>query len=294
MSAVLEAKNLGKRFGAHWALRNCTFSLQAGQITALVGPNGSGKSTLLELAVGLLSPTEGSIEIFGSSPLKNPPDVLQRVGFTAQEHPLFGGFSVAEMLRFGKNLNPRWDDEFANARVAQLGLPLNKKIGKLSGGQRAQIALILSLAKRPDVVLLDEPVASFDPLARREFLQTLMVTAAETSASIVLSSHTLEDLERVCDSILVIADGTIQLIGEIESVLASHRYVVGPPEEEVLSSIVHTVISRSRTGRQVATLVNLEAPLVLGDSWSVYEPSLEDVILGYLERSRNNPIGITA
>lgn len=286
MSGVVEANALGKRFGSQWALRNCTFSLQAGRIMALVGPNGSGKSTLLELAAGLLAPTEGTIEILGASPLENPSVVLPRVGFTAQEHPLFDGFSIEDMIRFGKSLNQNWDHDFAHGRITKLGLPLKKKVGKLSGGQRAQVSLIMALAKRPDVILLDEPVSSFDPLTRREFLQTLMEIVAGAGSSVIFSSHMLEDLERVSDSVLLIAGGNVQLSGSIEAILSSHRYMIGPIEEENLSSTIHEVISRRNTGRQIATLVNLEAPLVLGDSWSVHEPSLEDVIVGYLERSK--------
>lgn len=284
MSAVLRAENLGKRYGSQWALRDCSFSLQAGQVTALVGPNGSGKSTLLELAIGLLSPTQGSIEVLGASPTREPTEVLRGVGFVAQEHPLYRGFSVEETLLLGKKLNPRWDDSFARERIIKLGLPFKKKVGQLSGGQQAQVALVLALAKRPELLLLDEPIAAFDPLARREFLQILMETVAESDAAVLLSSHILGDLERVCDSVILLVAGQIQLLGEIEEILASHRFVVGPIEEEMLSSCLHEVIQRSRSAKQVATLLRLESPLVLGDKWFVQEPSLEDIVLGYLQR----------
>ena len=284
MSTIIEATNLGKRYGSHWALRDCTFSLSPGQVTALVGPNGSGKSTLLELAIGLLAPAAGSIEVMGASPTRQPTSVLPNVGFVAQEHPLYRGFSVGEMLRFGREMNPRWDDGFARQRVAALGLPMGKKVGQLSGGQQAQVALVLALAKRPELLLLDEPIAAFDPLARREFLQVLMETVAETGATVLLSSHILGDLERVCDSLLLLSGGRVQLSGEIEDIMASHRLVIGPTEEEMLASCVHEVIQRSRSERQVATLLRLEAPLVLGDAWSAHEPTLEDIVLAYLQR----------
>jgi ABC-2 type transport system ATP-binding protein len=199
MTTVLQAENLGKHYGLQWALKNCSFKLEAGHVTALVGPNGSGKSTLLELTIGLLAADEGSIEVLGASPATHSEKVLPRVGFVAQEHPLYRGFSIEEILRFGKELNPRWDENFARQRVAQLGLPYAKKVGHLSGGQQAQIALILALAKKPELLLLDEPIAAFDPLARREFLQVLMETVAESGAAVLLSSHILGDLERVCD-----------------------------------------------------------------------------------------------
>ena len=204
MNEVLRTENLGKRYGASWALKGCSFSLMPGQVTALVGPNGAGKSTLLELAIGLISPSEGDIQVLGASPTREADKVLPRVGFAAQEHPLYRGFSVEDTLRMGKLLNKRWDDDYARRRIAQLGLPLKKKVGQLSGGQQAQVALTLAVSKRPELLLLDEPIAAFDPLARREFLQALMETVAETGAAVLLSSHILGDLERVCDSMLLL------------------------------------------------------------------------------------------
>jgi ABC-2 type transport system ATP-binding protein len=284
MTAVLEADGLGKRYGSHWALQECSFSLREGQVAALVGPNGSGKSTLLEMAVGLLPATVGSITVLGQSPQNRPAAVLPRVGFVAQEHPLYRGFSVSEMLRFGKEMNTRWDEAFARARIRHLGLPLDKKVGRLSGGQQAQVALVLALAKRPELLLLDEPIAAFDPLARREFLQVLMETVAETGATVLLSSHILGDLERVCDSLLLLAGGRVQVDGEIEDILASHRLLIGPVAEEALAACVHEVVQRSRSEKQVSTLVKLSAPLVLSEAWTAHEPSLEDIVLAYLGR----------
>ena len=284
MSALLEAESLGKRYGSFWALKDCSFNLDQGHVTALVGPNGSGKSTLLELAIGLLSPTEGTIKVLGASPTLDPARVLPRVGFVAQEHPLYRGFSVEETLYFGRKTNPRWDDSWATRRIAQIGLPLKKKVGQLSGGQQAQVALLLALAKRPELLLLDEPIAGFDPLARRDFLQVLMETVAESGMAVLLSSHILGDLERVCDSLIVLCEGKVQLSDTIERILASHRLVIGPVGEEMLASSAHTVIDRSRTEKQVATLVKLDGSLVLSDLWSVHEPSLEEIVLGYLQR----------
>ncbi len=284
MSAVLQAEGLGKRYGSNWALHDCSFSLEQGQVAALIGPNGAGKSTLLELAIGLVKPTEGVLSVMGASPITEPLSVLPHVGFVAQEHPLYRSFSVEETLRFGRELNPRWDADFALQRVRQLGLPLSKKAGELSGGQQAQVALILALAKRPELLLLDEPIAALDPLARREFIQGLMEGVAETGAAVLLSSHILGDLERVCDSMLLLVGGRIQLDEDIEQILASHRVLIGPVEEEMLAACVHEVIQRSRTERQVSTLVRLKAPLVLGDAWTVHEPSLEDIVLAYLQR----------
>jgi ABC-2 type transport system ATP-binding protein len=294
MSAVLSADNLGKRYGANWALRNCSFSLERGHVTALVGPNGAGKSTLLELAVGLLAPNEGSVTIFGTSPVREPGKVLPRIGFLAQEHPLYRDFTVDEMLEFGKHTNPHWDDVWARKRIGAVGLPLKRKTGQLSGGQQAQLALVLALAKRPELLLLDEPIAGFDPLARHDFLQLLMETVAETGVGVILSSHILGDIERVCDSLVLLCSGNIQLSGGIEHILATHRVVIGPIGEQMLASCVHAVIDQTTTEKQVSMLVRLEAPLVLSEMWTVHEPKLEDVILGYLKHQEQPRTPVSA
>jgi ABC-2 type transport system ATP-binding protein len=288
MTTVLSAEKLGKRYGDYWALRDCSFSLKPGQVTALVGPNGAGKSTLLELAVGLLTPSEGTIEVLGHLPNREPAEVLPRVGFIAQEHPLYRDFSMKEILRLGKELNPHWDDVFAKQRISRLGIPLNKKVGQLSGGQQAQVSLVLVLAKRPALLLLDEPIAALDPLARREFLQVLMETVVDSGASVLLSSHILGDLERVCDSIMLICSGKLQLFESFDHLLASHRLLIGPVGEELLTSSMHRVINTSRTEKQIATLVRLDGPLVLGDAWSMHEPSIEDIVLGYMAQCTMN------
>ena len=139
-----------------------------------------------------------------------------RLGFVAQDHPLYKGFRIDELLTLGRKLNPRWDDALARARMQKLGIPLERRAGKLSGGQQAQVALVLALAKRPDLLLLDEPLASLDPLARREFLRTLMDAAAETSLSVLLSSHIIGDLERVCDYLVILSASRVQLTGDIQ------------------------------------------------------------------------------
>lgn len=290
MTAAIVASGLGKRYGPHWALEDCSLTVEQGQVVALVGPNGAGKSTLLELAVGLQEPSAGTIEVAGGSPRDQPRQVLPHVGFVAQDQPLYRGLTVEETLGFGRGLNPGWDDGFARDRVTHLGLPLNKKVGQLSGGQRAQMVLVLALAKRPRVLLLDEPIAAFDPLARREFLQLLMETVADTGATVLLSSHILGDLERVCDSLLVLSTGRVQLIGTMESVLERHRFVVGPVEDAALACQIQSAVQVRRSERQVAALVRLDTPLVLADGWTVTEPSLEDIVLAYLQVSTAAPV----
>jgi ABC-2 type transport system ATP-binding protein len=282
MTPALQTEGLGKRYGSKWALQDCSLSLEPGQVTALVGSNGSGKSTLLELAAGLRRPTVGSVSVFGHNPDREAATVLPMFGFVGQDRPLYRGFSVAEMLTFGRKLNRTWDQAFAEGRIAQLGLDPKKKVGELSGGQQAQVALVLALAKRPRLLLLDEPVAAFDPLARRDFLAQLLETVAEEGTTVLLSSHILGDLERVCDSLILLSAASVQLTGSMESILASHRLLVGPTGQSYLASAPHTVIHRSESARQVAMLVRLDCPLVLADGWTVTEPPLEEIVINYM------------
>ena len=222
MTAVLEANGLGKRYGHKWALSECTLAIPAGKVVGLVGPNGAGKTTLLQLSVGLLQPSAGSISVLGGRP-GTTPDQLARVGFVAQDTPTYAGLSIADHLRFGAWMNPSWDAKLAEDRIERLGLDPRQKAGKLSGGQRAQLALTLAVAKRPELLVLDEPVASLDPLARREFLQGLMEVVVEHGASVILSSHLVADLERVCDYLVVLVDSRVQVAGDIDELLASHH-----------------------------------------------------------------------
>src|SRR3954465_4324217 len=215
MEHVLEAAGLGKRYGGRWALRDCTVRLPAGRVAALVGPNGAGKSTLLHLAVGLLRPDAGEVRTFGATPYENT-GVLAGIGFVAQDTPVYRDFTADELVRLGGKLNRRWDAALAKDRLARLGIPPRKPVGKLSGGQRAQVALALALAKRPRLLLLDEPVASLDPLAHREFLGGLMEAAAEGDVTIVMSSHNVTQLERICDYLVVLGESQVQVAGSID------------------------------------------------------------------------------
>ena len=289
MSAALETARLGKRYGSFWALQDCTVQIPVGSVTALVGPNGAGKTTLLHLAVGLSEPSAGQVRVLGASPQRDAADVLPRVGFVAQEHPLYGGFSVAETLRLGRELNPSWDEGVARGRVEALGLPLGKKVGTLSGGQRAQIALTLALAKRPELLLLDEPVASLDPLARREFLQSVMEAVAETGMTVLLSSHLVADLERVCDHLVILANGHTQLVGPIEEILATHRLLTGPRSEAADIARVHEVVRQSHTERQTSLLVRANGH-VYDASWQLHELDLEEIVLGYLDSGSSRKV----
>src|SRR4029453_19057694 len=226
VTAALQASGLGKRYRRTWALRDCNLTVPSGRIAALVGPNGAGKTTLFHLAVGLLTPTTGSIRVLDQPP--GDPGLLAEVGFVAQDTPLHPNFTPAEHLTLGAKLNRRFDQPLARSRLERLAIPLDRRVGTLSGGQRAQVALALALAKRPQLLLLDEPLASLDPLARREFLQALMGSVAEQGVTVVLSSHLLADLERVCDYLIVLSAAHVQVLGTTEELLDQHRLLVGP------------------------------------------------------------------
>jgi ABC-2 type transport system ATP-binding protein len=278
---ALQAAGLGKRYGSTWALQDCTLEIPAGTVTALVGPNGAGKTTLLQLAVGLTEPTTGEVQVFGQSPRGEAGTVLPRLGFLAQDHPLYKGFTIAETLKLGAKLNPTWDDAAAHERIETLGLPLAKKVGKLSGGQQAQVALTLALAKRPDLLILDEPVASLDPLARREFLQLVMEAVAETGLAVILSSHIVADLERICDHLVILSKAHVQLAGPIDEIVASHRLLTGPRSDPAAVARMHNVIRESHTERQSSLLVRANGH-VYDSSWELHEVDLEEIVLAYL------------
>jgi ABC-2 type transport system ATP-binding protein len=280
-SLALSCDALGKRYGSRWALSDCTLEIPSGTVTALVGPNGAGKTTLLQLAVGLSKPTAGDVRVLGHSPRREAAAILPRIGFLAQEHPLYAGFTIAETLKLGRKLNPTWDEGLALDRIQSLDLPLRQKVGKLSGGQQAQVALTLALAKRPELLLLDEPVASLDPLARREFLQAVMEAVAETGMTVVLSSHIVADLERVCDHLVILSSARVQLAGPIEAIVASHRLLTGPRTDPAAVARVHDVIRASHTERQTTLLVRANGH-VYDSSWQQHEVDLEEIVLAYL------------
>jgi ABC-2 type transport system ATP-binding protein len=283
MTAVLETKGLGKRYRKRWALSDCTLSVPAGHVTGLVGPNGAGKTTLLNLAVGLLAPTSGSVQVLGDEPASSEAH-LAKVGFVAQDAPVYSGLSVADHLTFGAHMNPGWDAAAAEHRISQLGLDPDQKAGKLSGGQRAQLALTLAIAKRPEFLILDEPIASLDPLARREFLQTLMEVTAEQDLSVIMSSHLVSDLERVCDYLIVLVASRVQVAGEVDTLLASHYQVTGPRRDAAALPADWDVISGSYTDRQSTFLVRSDSPIT-EPGMTVDHIGLEDLVLAYMSQA---------
>ena len=276
---AIETTALTKRYGRTWALRDCTLAVPAGRIAGLVGPNGAGKTTLLHLAVGLLDPTSGSIRTLGASPRERA-DILARVGFVAQDAPLYAGFTVRDTLELGRHLNPTWDEDFAIERMRRHDIDLRQRAGTLSGGQRAQVALTLAVAKRPELLVLDEPLASLDPLARREFLASLMEATAESDLTVLLSSHLVTDMERICDYLIVLSQSRVQVLGEVDTLLATHRVLTGRRKDraEVAGA---EVISASHTERQ-STLFVRSTTSIPDPVWTAHEVSLEDLVLEYL------------
>ena len=280
MSVALEATGLAKRYGRAWALRDCTLAVPEGRVAALVGPNGAGKTTLLRLAVGLRRPTQGSVRVFGRQP-RDDLASLARIGFVAQDTPLYPDLTVGEHLELGHRLNPTWDDGSAHARMAKLAIPVDRPASALSGGQRAQVALTLALAKRPALLVLDEPVASLDPLARRGFLAELMGEVAERGLTVLLSSHLIADLEHRCDYLVVLSASRVQVLGEVDDLLATHAVLVGPSDAPEPIAGVGAVVSESRTDRQRTLFVRTEGA-VPDPAWTVHPAALEDLVLAYL------------
>lgn len=280
MTPILEARDLGKAYGGKWALRHCTLELPAGAVVGLVGPNGAGKTTLLELAVGLLAPSRGEIRLWGEA-LRVRPELLARLGFVAQDAPLYPSFRVSDMLTLGRRLNPVWDETWARERLRALEIPLEQRAGSLSGGQRAQVSLTLALAKRPQLLLLDEPVAGLDPLARRGFLQVLMEAVAEQELTVVLSSHLITDLERVCDFLVLLMASEVRLAGDIEQIVAQHKVLTGPRDIAPQLPGVDEIVHAEHAARQT-TLVARGVGPIHHPAWTVQDIGLEELILAYL------------
>jgi ABC-2 type transport system ATP-binding protein len=282
VSPAIATTGLTKRYGKVTALADCTISVPEGRISALIGPNGAGKTTLLRLLAGLSKPTAGEVTVNGSIPRQDPA-FLADIGFLAQEIPLYRRLSATDHIRAGAHLNPRWDGDSVQERLTTLKIPLDRAAGKLSGGQRAQVALSLILAKRPRLLLLDEPVAALDPLARRNFLATLADGVAAGGLTVVLSSHLVADLERVCDHLIMLSSSRVQVCGDIEDVLAEHRILTGPSKDTAVIERNHQVVQATRTPRQTTLLVRLTGSVpVIGPAMEASEVTLEELVLGYM------------
>jgi ABC-2 type transport system ATP-binding protein len=289
MTPALRTEGLGKRYGRTWGLRDCTVEIPAGSVVGLVGPNGAGKSTLLQLAVGLLEPTEGQVSVFGQASRAGTAATLAQVSYVAQDHPLYRDFSVAEMLHLGRSMNPRWDQSLAERRMAALGIPLARKVKGLSGGQQAQVSLAMALAKLAPLLVLDEPVASLDPVARLHFLQDVMAAVADTGLTVVIASHVVAELERICDWVIVITGGRVQVAGPVDDLIAGHQLLTGPRAgAEVPGIAVH----RTDSDRHCTVLVRTPMGQPSAHpAWRAGPVGFEQIVLGYLQRPADSPAG---
>ena len=265
---VIETAGLGRQYGKFWALRDCTMAIPAGRIVALVGPNGAGKTTLLHLTVGLARATTGSVTVLGGVP-PGSLEALERIAFVAQDVPLYRNLSVAEMLELASNMNRRFDWPRAQGRLAELGIVLGRKVGRLSGGQRAQLALTIAFSRHPDLLVLDEPLSGLDPLARHDFMATLMIAAAEDGVSVVFSSHVISELERVADYLVLLSGGRVQVMGEISELVAGHAMMSGQAADADRVAASFAVVQRQRAGRQADLLVRAGNGLgAIPEGWS--------------------------
>jgi ABC-2 type transport system ATP-binding protein len=279
---AFEADRLGKRYGQVWGLREATLAIPAGAVVGLVGPNGAGKSTLLQLVVGLLDPTQGQLKVFGQPSRAHRSATLSRVSYVAQDHPLYQDFSVADMFHLGRAMNPAWDQQLAERRVGALGIPLRRRVKALSGGQQAQVALAMALAKRAPLLVLDEPVASLDPVARLDFMGALMAAVAEQALTVIISSHVVSELERVCDWVIVLAGGAVRAAGPVDELLMAHRLLTGPrtASHSGLPGVVHRTDSDRHSTLVVCT--GPDAPPV-HPAWQPQPVGFDQLVLAYLQ-----------
>jgi ABC-2 type transport system ATP-binding protein len=283
---ALRTERLGRRYGKVWGLRDCTIEVPAGAVAALVGPNGAGKTTLLEMIIGLLEPTEGQVSVFGESSRGHAAAKLAQVGYVAQDHPLYRDFSVADMFHLGRAMNPSWDQDLATARMDTLGIPRKRKVKGLSGGQRAQVALTMALAKRAPLLVLDEPVSSLDPIARLEFMRDVMAEAAGTGLTVLIASHVVSELERLCDWLIILTGGHVQLAGPADDLIAAHRLLTVPratPDAELPGLPIH----RTDSDRHSTAVVRTDPARLAAQEhpgWRADPVGFEQLIMAYLQR----------
>ena len=279
---VIETHALSKSYGSTRALNNCTLAIPDRHVVALVGPNGAGKSTLLNIAVGLATPTSGEVTVLGGHRTGSLA-ALDGIAFVAQDTPLYRNLSAADLLHVTRNLNRHFDENYAKQRLGELGIPLRQKAGKMSGGQQAQLALTLALARRPLLLVLDEPMAMLDPVARHDFMATVMTAVADDGVSVVLSSHVLAELERVADYLVLVSGGSIQMVGEVDDLLACHLVLTGPASETERYAQQWNVVHESRATSQAHLLVRCDGtsdPVPSG--WEAHSTTLEELTLAYL------------
>ena len=285
---ALDAIALGRRYGRNWGLQDCSLQLPQGKIAGLVGPNGAGKSTLLRMAAGITRPSEGHLRVLGLDPNDQPEELLPRIGYLDQERPLYKHYRVQEMLRFGSRLNPRWDGQRAADYMKGLGIDLTRRVGALSVGQQAEVALTLCLAKRPDLLLLDEPVAALDPLARERLMQTLLRTVVDDGTTVLLSSHVVSELESTCDFIIILSASRVQVVDDLDHLLTSHRLLLGDRDDSPDRLDGVQVIAHTTSTREAQWLVRVSDRFE-DSTWEVVDPTLQEVVLAYLQEGTGQP-----
>jgi ABC-2 type transport system ATP-binding protein len=280
---VIETTGLGKRYGKSWALLDCSVAVPEGRLAALVGPNGAGKSTLMNMAVGLTVPSDGTVTVLDGTPTGSP-RALDGIAFMAQDAPVYKNLSVADMLHLTYNLNRSFDAGYARGRLTDLGIPLKRKAGKLSGGQQSQVALTLALARHPRLLILDEPLSALDPLARQDFMATVMTAMTDDGVSVLLSSHALAELERVADYLIVLGGGQLRLAGETDDLLAEHQVLTGPAADADRLARQLTPVQDKRAGAQAHLLVRNGGPggQPVPPGWEAHPVGLEELVLAYL------------
>jgi ABC-2 type transport system ATP-binding protein len=294
---VVESFGLGVSYRGTWALRDCTLAVPAGHIVALVGSNGAGKTTLLHCAVGLATPTTGEITVLGGIGAGSP-DALERVAFVAQDAPLYRHITVRAMLTVAANLNQHFDRRLAEARLVALDIALDRRIGRLSGGQQAQLALALALARRPDLLVLDEPLARLDPLARHEVMAVILSAVAEEGLSVIFSSHVVSELERVADYLILMSHGRVQMVGMIDDLLAKHVVLSGPTDEAQRVAAMFAVVESQHAGRQTQFVARIDTPAEIPVGWVAESISLDELVLAYLRApsasAMSGPLAVAA
>jgi ABC-2 type transport system ATP-binding protein len=278
---VLEATGLGRRFRRKWALQDCTLAIPQGRVAALVGPNGAGKSTLLRMAAGLIPPSAGSLKVLGADPQHQAVGLRQRIGYLDQDRPMYSSFRVEEILHFGRSSNPTWNMDVAKGHLARLNIPLSARVSNLSGGQQAQVALTVCLAKEPELLLLDEPAAELDPVAREDLLRLLMHQVAESGSSVVLSTHSLNDVSAICDFVVVLAHSRVVLANDIDFVLESHRFFSASRDDNLALPPGIITLDQQLSARETRIMARIELP-VFDSLWHVEEPTLEEIVMAYL------------
>jgi ABC-2 type transport system ATP-binding protein len=290
---VIETEALTKRFRRRTALEDCSIAVPRGRVAALVGPNGSGKTTLLRLLAGLSSPTEGRISVFGEEMSTSSGALRSRVGYLDQERPLYPWWRVREILEFGRKTNPAWDGELARQHLAALRIDLNSRIRELSGGQKAQVALAVCFSKRPELVLLDEPAAALDPVARQDLLQNVTELFADNEASVLMSTHAIDDVAAICDYVIILSDSRILLSEDLDYALESHRYLSRGVDDGVTVPQGAIVLEVKRSTREVTYLVRLAMPLER-DGWRIERPTLNEIVIAYLRDTSRTVLDIDA